>query len=53
MAETLVEDYSASGRLSRGFNNGVPGSGHLNARGQYLLSKEICAYLREHFSDSL
>ena len=53
MTETLVRDYRATGKLSRGFQNGVPGSGHLNARGQYLLSHEICAYLRQHFSDSL
>ncbi len=53
MAQTLVNDYRATGKLSRGFHNGVPGSGHLNARGQYLLSQAICAYLREHFGNSL
>jgi len=53
MAQTLVDDYRATGRLSRGFHNGVPGCGHLNARGHYLLSEVICAYLREHFGDSI
>jgi hypothetical protein len=52
MAETLVDDYRTTGSFSRGFQNGVPGSGHLNARGQYLLSREICTYLRQHFRGS-
>jgi hypothetical protein len=53
LTKTLVGDYLATGRLSRGFDNGQPGCGHLNSRGHYLLSQQICAYLRSHFADSL
>ena len=48
MTEVLVSDYLSSGRLSRGFNNGRPGSGHLNARGHALLARQIRAYLESH-----
>jgi len=52
MTETLVNDYRTTGKFSRGFHNGQPDSGHLNARGNWLLSRQICAYLNEH-KDSL
>jgi len=52
MTETLLDDYRRSGKVSRGFYNGVPGRGHLNARGHYLLSERMAAYLREHFADA-
>jgi hypothetical protein len=45
MTDVLVRDYLATGVLSRGFNNGRPGSGHLNARGHTLLAQRIWAYL--------
>jgi hypothetical protein len=48
MTEVLVSDYLSSGRLSRGFNNGRPGSGHLNARGHALLARQMRAYLESH-----
>jgi hypothetical protein len=48
MTEVLVSDYLSSGQLSRGFNNGRPGSGHLNARGHALLARQIRAYLDSH-----
>ncbi len=48
MTATLVNDYRATGKFSRGFHNGKPDSGHLNARGHWLLSRQICAYLDEH-----
>ncbi|MBN1508998.1 MAG: hypothetical protein JW955_19280 [Sedimentisphaerales bacterium] len=52
MTDTLVGDYQTTGRLSRGFHNGRPASGHLNARGNWLLSQQICAYVNRH-RDSL
>ena len=52
MAETLVNDHRTTGRFSRGFHNGRPDSGHLNVRGHWLLSRQICDYLNEH-QDSL
>lgn len=48
MTETLVEDYQKTGLFSRGFHNGRPDSGHLNARGHWLLSRVICTYLSKH-----
>jgi hypothetical protein len=48
MTDVLVGDYLASGMLSRGFNNGRPGLGHLNARGHALLAQQIQAYLESH-----
>ena len=52
MTETLVNDHRTTGRFSRGFHNGRPDSGHLNVRGHWLLSRQICVYLNEH-KDSL
>ncbi len=48
MTEVLVSDYLSTGVLSRGFNNGRPGCGHLNARGHALLAQQIRAYLESH-----
>ncbi len=48
MTTTLVDDYRKTGRFSRGFHNGRPGSGHLNARGHWLLSRAICDYLNQY-----
>ena len=48
MTEALIRDYRTTGRLSRGFHNGRPGSGHLNARGNRLLARSICDYLSQH-----
>ncbi len=48
LADALVDDYRQTGKLSRGFHNGQPGSGHLNGRGHRLLAREICTYLNEH-----
>jgi hypothetical protein len=48
MTEALVDDYRTTGALSRGFHNGRPGSGHLNARGHWLVSQQIYAYLKAH-----
>jgi hypothetical protein len=48
MTETLIDDYQWTGKLSRGTNNGLPDAGHLNVRGQWLLSQAICSYLTEH-----
>jgi len=47
MTEPLIADYQETGRLSRGFHNGVPGQGHLNARGHALLARAIATYLCE------
>jgi hypothetical protein len=48
MTDVLVQDYLSSGVLSRGFNNGRPGSGHLNARGHALMAGQIQTYLEDH-----
>jgi len=45
MSEALARDYRVTGMLSRGFHNGRPGCGHLNARGHYLLAHEIYRHL--------
>lgn len=48
MAQILADDYRLTGKFCRGFHNGRPGSGHLNARGHYLLAQQICTYLQNH-----
>jgi hypothetical protein len=50
MRESFVGLWFSQRRLPRGFHNGVPGYGHLNADGNRLIAQAIASLARERLS---
>ncbi len=46
----LIESYETTGQLPRGFQNGYPGLGHLNHRGNAIVAAAIVRLTSEHMS---
>jgi hypothetical protein len=45
MTEDFVRLYKTKGKLARGFANGIPGRGHINADGHRLVAEAVLLHL--------
>lgn len=52
LREKFISTYEATGQLPRGFHNGRPSGGHINALGHRLVAEAICEYM-EQASDAV